>query len=105
MSPLDGVDANLTPLAEKVGPALPLLHDREGEAPGGHRALVRGRGARDVCHLAHREARDPLIEFLDAAPEDEEPTTPDEEEGLGEARAQAERGETIPLEELRRELT
>ncbi len=56
-------------------------------------------------HLAHREPRDPLIEFLDTAPEDEEPTTPDEEEGLREARAQAERGETIPLEELRRELT
>jgi len=56
-------------------------------------------------HLAQFGPRDRLIDFLDAAREEEESTTPEEEDGLREARAQAERGETIPLEELRRELT
>ncbi len=51
-------------------------------------------------HLAQRHSRDPLIEFLDAAPEEEEHITPEDEKGLREARAQAERAETIPLEEL-----
>ena len=59
--------------------------------------------ARDALrYLAERS--DPLMELLDDAPEDEEPLTPEEEEGLREARAQAERGETVPLDELRREL-
>ena len=56
-------------------------------------------------HLAQFGPRDRLIDFLDAAREEEESTTPEEEDGLREARAQAERGETTPLEELRRELT
>jgi hypothetical protein len=42
--------------------------------------------------------------FLDIAPEAEEPMTPEEEEGLREARAEAERSETIRLDELRRQL-
>jgi hypothetical protein len=59
--------------------------------------------ARDALrYLAERS--DPLMELLDDAPEDEEPLTPEEYEGLREARAQAERGETVPLDELRREL-
>jgi hypothetical protein len=51
-----------------------------------------------------RRRRDPLIELLDNAPADDEPTTPEEEEAVSEARAELERGETIPLEQLRREL-
>lgn len=56
-------------------------------------------------YLDERRRRDAVIDFLDNAPEgQDEPLSPEEEEGLREARAQAERGETIPLEELRREL-
>jgi hypothetical protein len=41
---------------------------------------------------------------LDAAPFDEEPETPEERAAVAEARAQADRGELIPQEELERKL-
>jgi hypothetical protein len=34
-----------------------------------------------------RRERDPLVELLDNAPEDDEPTTPEEEDGVFTARA------------------
>lgn len=52
-----------------------------------------------------RRRRDPLIELLDNAPPDDEPTTAEEEDGVREAKAEVERGETISLEQARRELT
>lgn len=59
--------------------------------------------ARDALrYLTQRH--DPLIEFLDAAPEGDEPLTAEDDQGLSEARAQAERGEAVPLERVRREL-
>ena len=67
--------------------------------------LSEAEASETLRHLAQRQPPDPLMEFLDNAPEDDEPTNPEEEEGLREAIAQAERGDTIPLEELRRELT
>ncbi|MEX0993203.1 MAG: hypothetical protein WDZ37_04320 [Solirubrobacterales bacterium] len=62
--------------------------------------------ARDTLHyLAERHHQDALVEFLKGVPEGEDPTTPEEEEGLREARAEVERGETVVLEDLKRELT
>lgn len=57
-----------------------------------------------LSYIELRREGDPVLEFLDSAPEEDEPTTPEEEEALREARAQAERRETVPLEELQREL-
>ncbi len=47
--------------------------------------------------------RDALGELLGNAPLDDEPTSPEEEEGLREAREQVARGEVISAEEIRRE--
>jgi hypothetical protein len=47
---------------------------------------------------------DPLLRFLMAAPEDDEPLTDEDLEALAEARAEHERGETIPWEVVREEL-
>jgi len=56
-------------------------------------------------YLDEQRHPDGVMGFLDNAPEGEdEPLSPEEAEGLREARAQAERGDTITLEELRREL-
>jgi hypothetical protein len=46
---------------------------------------------------------DPLTVLLDNAPLDDEPVTPEEEEGVAEARAEIARGEVISAEEIRRE--
>lgn len=47
---------------------------------------------------------DPLLWVLDTAPEDDEPTTPEDEAALAEARAQARRAETLTAEEAKRRL-
>ena len=47
--------------------------------------------------------RDSLGELLENAPIDDEPTTPEEEQGLRETREQLARGEVISAEEIRRE--
>lgn len=46
---------------------------------------------------------DSLTALLDNAPLDDEPTTPEEDEGAAEARAQIARGEVTSAEEIRRE--
>lgn len=51
----------------------------------------------------HHGDRDALGELLESAPLDDEPSTPEEEEGLREAREQVARGEVISAEEIRRE--
>lgn len=51
-----------------------------------------------------RTAGDPLLRALAAAPVDDEPLTPDDEAAIAEARAEYERGASIPWEELRKEL-
>jgi hypothetical protein len=53
---------------------------------------------------SRRPGRDALTELLENAPLDDEPTTPDEEKGLREAREQVARGEVISADEIRREL-
>jgi hypothetical protein len=45
---------------------------------------------------------DPVLWLLDTAPEDDEPTTPEEEEAVAESREQIRRGETISMEEIKR---
>jgi hypothetical protein len=45
-----------------------------------------------------------MIAFLDAAPDDDEPLTVEDEAAIARARARYQRGETIPLEQLMREL-
>ena len=47
---------------------------------------------------------DMLSWVLDTAPVDDEPTTPEEEAEVEEARADIRRGHTIPLEEVKRRL-
>jgi hypothetical protein len=54
-------------------------------------------------YLGSREASDSVTGFLDQAPEDTEPTTEGEEAELCEARAEVARGETVSVDELRRD--
>ena len=53
--------------------------------------------------IARRRERDPVIAAFEDAPIDDEPLTPEEEASLDEARAEYERGETVPLDEFMRE--
>jgi hypothetical protein len=50
------------------------------------------------------DLRDPLTVLLDDAPIDDEPTSPEEEVAVQEALDAAARGDTISLDELRKEL-
>jgi hypothetical protein len=54
--------------------------------------------------LRDDEPRDALDELLAAAPIDDEPTTPEEDEGAREARAQIKRGEVSSAEQIKREI-
>lgn len=56
-----------------------------------------------LAFIANRHARDPLIELFARAPDDDEPSTPAEDASADEARAQYERGESVPLDEIRHE--
>ena len=48
--------------------------------------------------------KDPFLEFLENAPIDDEPTTPEEDASSREAWEEYKRGESSPLEEVRRRL-
>jgi PHD/YefM family antitoxin component YafN of YafNO toxin-antitoxin module len=50
------------------------------------------------------DLRDPLTRFLDEAPLDDEPITPEELAAVAEARADVEAGRTVSLDEIKREL-
>ena len=54
--------------------------------------------------LVERSQHDPMLQVLAAAPEDDEPSDPEEDASAREAYASYRRGEAISLEELRREL-
>lgn len=61
--------------------------------------------AEQALHLIERHRRyASLTELLDNAPADDEPTSPEEEAGVREARAEYERGEVFTADEIRREL-
>ena len=51
-----------------------------------------------------RNMGDPFLRALSEAPEDDEPTTPEEDEGAEEARQEYLRGEARPWEDVREEL-
>lgn len=53
--------------------------------------------------LAARRGRHALTEFLDNAPADDEPVTPEEEALVQEAREEIARGQLISADEIRRE--
>jgi hypothetical protein len=67
--------------------------------------LSEAEAADTLTYLASRQPgeRGALTELLENAPLDDEPTSPEEEEGLREAREQVARGEVISAEEIRRE--
>jgi predicted RNase H-like HicB family nuclease len=54
--------------------------------------------------ITRRSGRDALDELLDSAPIDDEPETDEERAAVSEARKEVRRGETVSLEEIRREL-
>ena len=56
-----------------------------------------------IVHRGEGPQRDAMTEFVDNAPLDDEPTTPEEEAGVREAREQIARGEVISADEIRRE--
>ena len=60
--------------------------------------------ARRYLESLRRMGDDPLGRFLREAPEDDEPTTPDEDEGAAEAREELRRGEGISVDEIKRTL-
>jgi hypothetical protein len=55
-----------------------------------------------LAFIARRRERDPVLEFFENAPEDDEPLTPEEAASLDEAWEQ--RGEAVPLDKVQREL-
>lgn len=57
-----------------------------------------------LAFIADRSGRDPVLELFESAPEDDEPSTPEEDESADEAWAQHQRGASVPLDEMRREL-
>lgn len=66
--------------------------------------LTEAEAAETLDYLARRERPDALTEFLDQAPLDDEPVTEEEERAVQEARDEIARGETVSLEQLKREL-
>lgn len=54
--------------------------------------------------VRRREQHDALGEMLQCAPLDDEPTTPEEDEGVREARAEIARGDVLSADEIRREV-
>ena len=54
--------------------------------------------------VRRRSERDALGELLENAPVDDEPATPEEEEGVREAKAQIERGELFSADEIKRDI-
>ena len=65
----------------------------EAEAQDALGFIVRRRGQRDA-----------LGEMLERAPLDDEPTTPEEDEGVREAHAEIARGDVLSADEIRREV-
>jgi hypothetical protein len=54
--------------------------------------------------VRRQSKRDALDELLERAPLDDEPTTPDEDKGVREAKEQIARGEVLSADEIRREI-
>lgn len=54
--------------------------------------------------VRRRDSHDALGELLESAPLDDEPTAPQEDEGVVEARVQIARGDVVSADEIRREV-
>lgn len=54
--------------------------------------------------LASRRLGDPLLAFLQAAPEDDEPTTPEEDASAEDAWREYQRGDVLPSGVVKRKL-
>jgi len=76
---------------EKLHKAIDELSEAEAQEALGY--IVQRRGERDA-----------LGELLEAAPTDDEPATPDEDEGVREARAEIARGDVFSADEIKREI-
>ena len=57
-----------------------------------------------LVYIERGRGRDPILDLLDGAPLDDEPTSGDEDEGVREAKAELERDEVFSAEQIRREL-
>ena len=66
--------------------------------------LTEAEAADALDYLARRKPRDALGELLASAPLDDEPTTPEEDQGAREAREQIARGEVFSAEQIKREI-
>jgi hypothetical protein len=66
--------------------------------------LSEGEAEAALAFIAERRGSDPLLELFAGAPEDDEPTTAEEDASAEQAWAAHRRGESIPLERARREL-
>ncbi len=95
------------------------MHDHAAHWPGRYRMCMTAKEKllRTVEELSETEAqdalgfivrrrgeRDALAELLERAPRDDEPTTPDEDESVREAKTQIARGEVLSADEIRREI-
>jgi hypothetical protein len=58
----------------------------------------------DAAAVLLERARDPMIAALEAAPQDDEPLSPDERAAGDEGWAEHRRGETVALDDIRAEL-
>jgi len=68
--------------------------------------LTEAEAADTLDYLARRrrDGHQTLRELLEAAPIDDEPTTPEEDEGAREAREQIARGQLFSAEQIKREI-
>lgn len=59
-----------------------------------------------LAYIERRKAAhgDPVLEILDGAAPDSEPTTPEEDRGAAEAREEYERGDFVEADEIKRDL-
>jgi hypothetical protein len=74
-----------------------LENDRERELRRAIEALSETEAKDALDYIVRRRERDPVVELLYSAPEDEK--------GVRDAKAEIERGEILSAEEIRRELT
>jgi hypothetical protein len=73
---------------EKLRQAVELLSEEQAE---------------ETLRFIDERARDPLLEAARRAPVDDEPSSPEEDQSAADAWAEYERGEAVPLREIRDE--
>jgi hypothetical protein len=76
-------------------------HDRQGQVAAGRRRAEELEAEQALAFITRRQEQDPVLEFFDTAPEQDEPLTPAERASVDEAWTQ--RGDSVSIAELRRE--